>query len=174
MGRVRGAYRFLADPEQRTTFYTELNAMLERWDYMVIARVFDKQKHVKQYGENALDPSMYSLDILVKRFCKDLGDEVDSGFICAERRNPGLDKELMEAWLKLVRGKHGTGYLKSQEIDARIVGFDLHDKTPNLAGMQLADLVITPMGRHIVGKPEKPEEIQWSVVESKLRRVDGS
>jgi len=174
MGRGRDEYGFLADPGHRATFYTELNAMLQAWNYLVVACVIDKQAHVATHGASATDPYMYSLDILVECFCSELGDELDSGFVCAERRNPGLDRELMEAWLQLVRGTRGTGTMKSHEIDARIVGFDLHDKKPNLAGMQLADLVITPIGRHINRQPVKDNEIQWSVVEEKLKRVSGS
>jgi hypothetical protein len=41
-----------------------------------------------------------------------------------------------------------------------------------LAGMQLADLMVTPIGRHILKSPVKPNRVQWNVVESKLRRVD--
>jgi len=142
-------------------------------DYTVIACVIKKPQHVARHKDDALDPYVYSLGILVERFCKELGDDLDNGFICAEKRNPGLDRELNSAWEKLTVGGLGTAYMKSKEIDARIVGFDLKDKTPNIAGMQLADLVITPIGRKVVGTPLRQNEVQWSVVESKLRRVNG-
>lgn len=64
--------------------------------------------------------------------------------------------------------------MTSQDIDARIVGLDLKDKKPNLAGMQLADLVITPIGRQVAQMPAKAEALQWEVVERKLRRVGGA
>jgi hypothetical protein len=99
---------------------------------------------------------------------------LDNGFICAEKRNPGLDRELMEAWDTLLTNGLGTGYVNSQAIDERVIGLDLKDKKPNIAGMQLADLVITPIGRHVAGMPPKANEVQWTVVESKLRRVGGT
>jgi hypothetical protein len=40
--------------------------------------------------------------------------------------------------------------------------------------MQLSDVVITPIGRHVAGMPPKPNEVQWTVVERKLRRVGGT
>lgn len=174
MGRGRGDYAFLADPTIRANFYTDLNQMLSELEFTVVACVIRKDKHVAQYGANAADPYMYSLEILIERFCRELGNTSDSGFICAEKRNPGLDRELMEAWEELLASRIGTGYVRSSEIDRKIVGFELRDKRPNLAGMQLADLVITPIGRRAVKKPSTPNEVHWEVVKSKLRRVNGT
>ena len=174
MGKGRGDYDFLADPGLRAYFYADLNLLLRELEYKVIACVIRKDAHVARYGTNAADPYHYSLRILVERFCKELGNEPDSGYICAEKRNPGLDRDLVEAWEALLRGVIGTGYALSEEIDEKIVGFDLKDKEPNLTGLQLADLVVTPIGRHVVGRPARMDEVQWSVVERKLRRVGGT
>lgn len=169
-----GDFQFLTDPVRRAAFYRELNAMLEGLDYKVIAVVIRKDMHVQQYGDRATDPYLYAMRMLIERFCKELGDELDSGFICAEKRNPTLDRELMEAWEKLRTRGGGTAYTSPRRIEDRIVGLDLRDKKPNLAAMQIADLVITPAGRHVLGTPEKADQVQWSVVESKLRRVNGA
>ena len=174
MGRGRGDYAFLADEGLRAYFYADLNLLLLELEFKVVACVIRKDAHVERYGTHAADPYMYSLHILVERFCKELGTQTDGGFICAEKRNPGLDRDLMAAWERLVGGVIGTGYAFSKEIDEKIVGFDLKDKKPNLVGLQLADLVVTPVGRHIAGRPSKADEVQWTVVESKLRRVEGS
>lgn len=40
--------------------------------------------------------------------------------------------------------------------------------------MQLADLVITPIGRHVAGLTPKAHQVDWTVVEAKLRRHKGS
>lgn len=173
MNKGRGDYQFLADPVLRKAFYSDLNAMLGDLDYKVVACVIRKPDHIAQSKPNAVDPYMHSLDILVERFCEELGDEVDSGYIFAEQRNPGLDRALIAAWEELTKGGPGTGNVPSQEIDARVVGFTLKDKKPNIAGMQLADLVITPIGRHVVGTAPRPNEVRWAVVEGKLRQVDG-
>lgn len=37
---------------------------------------------------------MLSLDVLVERFCMDIGDRESGGVIVAERRDPTLDREL--------------------------------------------------------------------------------
>jgi hypothetical protein len=83
----------------------------------------------------------------------------------AERRDPTLDRGLDLAWLNLKI--QGTRFMQAKTIDDRIVGLNLRAKTDNLAGLQLADLVVTPIGRHVLGKPDRDD---WAVVREKFRR----
>ncbi len=172
MGKGRNDYSFLANPAKRTAFYNQLNALLQQWEYQVVVCVFKLPGYVAQYHAPA-DPYHFGLEILIERFCKELGDAEDFGFICAEKRNPGLDRELLEAWDRLSSSRGGTTYTKSGEIRRKIIDLSLKDKRPNQAGMQLADLVVTPPGRHVAGLLANPNQVQWSVVESKLRKVRG-
>lgn len=169
MGRGEGDYAFLNDAAIREDFYADLNALLSAWAYQVVACVVKKPELVARYGVAAADPYMYSLHELVDRFCLELGEDLDGGFVCAEKRNPRLDGELMDAWERL--RTEGTRNTTGPTVDRRIVGLDLRDKKPNLAGLQLADLVITPIGRHVAGRPAKSAQVQWRVVETKLRGV---
>ena len=158
MNKGTGDYAFLSDTGIRADFYNDLHQLLDKWDYKVIACVIRKPELVARYGENANDPYHYSLHLLVERFCKELGEALDSGFICAEKREGSLDHELMQEWERLRTA--GTYYASARKIDNRIVGLDLRDKKPNLAGMQLADLVVTPIGRHVIGTSEKSNRVQ--------------
>lgn len=169
-----GDFAFLTDPARRSAFYAELNSLLQELDYQVVACVIKKVAYAARYAANAPDPYLFAMNVLIERFCWELDDELDAGFICAEKRNPTLDRELMEAWETLRTSGAGTGFASSQRIEERIVGLDLRDNKPNLAGMQLADLVITPIGRYVLKTPEKADQVQWSVVERKLRRNKGS
>jgi hypothetical protein len=175
MGKGRGDYAFLADPTNRATFYMDLNAVLLRWDYQVVACVFELPRYVAQFTSTTpADPYRHGLEILIERFCEELGEELDAGFVCAEKRNPGLDRELMDAWQELRTNAAGTGSARSQEIDSKIIDLSLKDKRLNMAGLQLADMVVTPPGRHVAGRPPNPNQVQWTVVEKKLRRVEGA
>lgn len=166
-----GDYDFLADPTRRSRFYADLNDLLDGWDFEIVACAVRKPELVARFGSTAEDPYMFSLHVLVERFCDALGDEVDAGFVCAEKRGSSLDHDLVQAWERV--RTQGINNLPAKAIDSRIVGFDLRDKRTNLAGMQLADLVVTPIGRRLVGTPPKPNRVQWAVVERKLRRVGG-
>lgn len=173
MGRNEGDYAFLADADVRAEFYADLNGMLDTLEYNVVACAVKKPELLEKYGENASDPYMYALEILIERFCIELGEKRDGGFVCAEKRDPKLDRRLIAAWENLRTLGAGTGFASANIIDERIVGFDLRDKKPNLACMQLADLVITPIGRRVAGRPIKSHQVQWTVVERKLRRDRG-
>jgi len=95
----------------------------------------------------------------------DIGNIPGSGLIIAERRDPTLDHELELAWLNLKI--QGTRYFQAQQIESRILGLNLCAKCKNIAGLQLADLVVTPIGRYVLGKPIKED---FNAIESKFRR----
>jgi hypothetical protein len=67
-----------------------------------------------------LDPYFLSLDILVERFCFEIGAVSGGGVIVAECRDPVLDRELDVAWLNLK--VQGTRYMSAQQITRRIIG----------------------------------------------------
>jgi hypothetical protein len=48
----------------------------------------------------------------------------------------------------------------------RVEGLIFKKKGDNEAGLQLADLVASPIGRHYLGKPAKED---WEIVAGKLR-----
>lgn len=164
IARNRNGFERLKEREFREHFMRELNAMMAELQYTVVACAIRKDAHLARYGVAALDPYMLSLDVLVERFCFEIG-HVGSGVIVAEKRDPTLDRELDIAWLNLK--VQGTRYVKARDIESRVVGLNLRAKTENIAGLQLADLVVSPIGRHVLGKPERED---FRVVREKLRR----
>ena len=163
--RRRGAFEMLKDDELRESFYRRLNHMMGDLSYAVVACAIQKNEHVERYGSAAMNPYMLSLEVLVERFCYEIGSESGSGSVVAERRSPVLDRILEVAWENLKA--QGTRFLRPRTVSARIVGLDLQPKQENVAGLQLADLVVSPIARHLIGKDDKGD---WSIVESKLRR----
>lgn len=163
--RNRNGFEAMKDVAFRERFYAELNDLMRSLDYQVVACAIRKDAHIARYGVAALDPYLLSLDLLVERFCLEVGDVSDGGLIVAERRDPTLDHELELAWLNLKI--QGTRYMQARQIENRILSLNLRSKSENLAGLQLADLVITPIGRQVLGKPCKED---FEIVRSKLRR----
>lgn len=163
--RNRHGFEPLKDSSLRTAFYDALNALMRRLEYSVVACAIRKDEHLSRYGVAALDPYMLSLDLLVERFCFAVGKVSGGGVIVAEKRDPTLDRELDLAWLNLKI--QGTRYLRASDIADRIVGLTLRAKQDNIAGLQLADLVVSPIGRHLLGKPDKED---WRIVAEKFRR----
>lgn len=162
--RNRNGFQRLKETAFRGQFYRELNELMRSLDYRVVACVIRKQAHLSTYGLAALDPYLLSLDILIERFCMDIGGIPKSGMIIAEKRDPTLDRQLELAWLNL--RIQGTQYMQAVEIDRRIRALTLRDKAENIAGLQLADLVVTPIGRRVLGKSIKED---YGIIESKFR-----
>ncbi|MBP9059610.1 MAG: DUF3800 domain-containing protein, partial [Rhodoferax sp.] len=158
-------FKRLKDTGFRAEFYDQLNALIRSLEFSVLACAIRKDAHLARYGMAALDPYLMSLDILVERFCMDVGDIEDGGLIVAERRGPTLDHELELAWLNLKI--QGTRYMQAKQVERRIQSLNLKSKAANVAGLQLADLVVTPIGRQVLGKPVKDD---YAIVESKFRR----
>lgn len=165
IARNRNGFEGLKDVTFRNRFYEALNALMRSLHYSVVACVIRKDAHLGRYGIAALDPYLLSLDVLVERFCFEIGKVSGGGLIVAERRDPTLDREMDLAWLNLKI--QGTRYLQARAIDDRIVGLQLRPKSDNIAGLQLADLVVSPIGRHVLGKPDKED---WIIVSEKFRR----
>lgn len=139
--------------------------MMRELDYLVIAAGIKKQEHRDQYGSNALDPYMYCLQMLVERFCFEIGDIEAAGMIFAEKRRPDLDRQLDLEWKRLKDQR--VRATTPSTVDKLIVDLSLKSKELNVAGLQLADLIVSPIGRHLIGKPPREDR---TIVESKFRR----
>lgn len=165
IARNRNGFERMKEIGFRKSFYDALNGLMRRLRYTVVACAVRKDHHLSRYGVAALDPYLLSLDVLVERFCFEIGDRTSGGVIVAEKRDPTLDRQLELAWLNLKI--QGTRFLRATEIDRRVAGLTLRAKRENLAGLQLADLVVSPIGRHVLNKPEKED---FRIVREKLRR----
>jgi len=163
--RNRRGFESLTDPEVRGHFHCRLNALLASLEFTVVACVIRKRALLERHGGPAVDPYMLSLGIVVERFCFELGGSGPQGRILAERRNERLDRELTIAWdvLRL----NGTRYVRPEVLRRRIAALEFATKATGGAGLEIADLVVTPLGRWIAGMPPKPD---LDIVRSKLRR----
>ena len=165
--RARNGFEALTDPKFRESFYEALNVMMRELEYQVVACVIDKPRLAAKYGKNADDPYMYSLNVLIERFCLELGECVDGGMIYAEKRGEPLDHALNVAWERLRSHMGGTEFAGGRMIDERICELIVKDKRLNIAGLQLADLVVSPIARKGMRLPVRED---WEIVKSKFRR----
>lgn len=163
--RNRSGFERLKERGFRERFFQRLNELMSSLRYKVIACVIRKNEHLRAYGVAALDPYHLSFNVLVERFCMEIGNVAGGGRIVAEKRGPSLDQELELAWSSLKL--RGTRFANAQAIRKRIVDLTLRDKNDNIAGLQLADLVVSPIGRHVLGKPDRED---YKIVSSKFRR----
>ncbi|MGV8041967.1 MAG: DUF3800 domain-containing protein [Thermoanaerobaculaceae bacterium] len=163
--RNRNGFERLQETSFRMRFYGALNELMASLDYKVVACAIRKDQHLARYGLAAVDPYMLSLDVLVERFCFEIGDKARGGLIVAEKRDPTLDHQLELAWLNLKI--QGTRYLQATVIEQRVAGLVTRSKADRVAGLELADLVVSPIGRAVLGRQVKED---YRIIEAKMRR----
>lgn len=163
IARNRRGFEQLTDRDVRRRFYSGLNGLMAALPFSVIACAIDKPRLVERYGALAVDPYALSLGIVVERFCFALG-AAQQGRIVVECRGPRLDRELRTAW-DLLR-INGTRFVRPGTIGRRIISFDLRRKDEALPGLELADLVVSPLGRLVAGMPT---HLDTDIVVGKLR-----
>lgn len=164
MTRNRNGFEKMKDAQFKNHFCDALNTVMMTSKYQVIAAVIDKKKHKERYGDNAFDPYHLCLSALIERFCFEIGNKAAGGMIIAEKRSKLLDKQLQLVWGQMCTS--GTRHLAGSNIAKRIGGFHLAGKKENIAGLQLADLIASPIGRYVMGKPVRKD---FRIIEKKFR-----
>lgn len=166
------AYLKFLDKEFRRQFYKDIDHFLQKADVSIVACVIMKDKHFANYGLEARDPYLLSFDNLINRLVFDL-DDSERGQIIAESRNSVLDNQLEIAYL--ANRVEGTSKVQPAELKLKLEqSIQFKRKTDNTTGIQIADLVATPIARHFLGKPERPgQQISYESVFAKVRNVNG-
>ena len=163
--RNRNGFERLQDVDFRVQFYNELNSLMRELPYEAVACAFHKKDYFERYGANAIDPYQLGLRVMVELLCDIAVPGVRSGVIVAEKRGEPFDREVEETW-RMLRAR-GSRCAEAEVIREAIQSLELRDKKENIIGLQLADLIVSPLGRHILGKPDRDD---WKIVEEKLRR----
>ncbi len=166
ISRNKNGFEKLKDRDFRERFFNELNVLMSELEYNIIACVIKKDEHYTKYGDSAIDPYILSLNIIVEKFCLYLRSQRQMGKIIAEKRDRILDQELELSWLNL-RIK-GTKHLKGSKIEDSIDSLKLENKNLNTNALQLADLIVSPIGRYILGKNIKKD---FKIIKSKFLKL---
>lgn len=165
--RNRGVFEPLSNLEIRDRFRTALNELLLNLEFGVVACVIDKRRFVDLPRTQTNDLYQFAFTVLVDRFCAVIGNR-SGGRIRAERRRPDLDAQLLSDWYTIQ--KCGTAQTSAATIGRRIASFSQHPKTERLVGLELADLVVLPIGRHVAGYHDHAD---WQIVRSKFVSGEG-
>lgn len=163
--KIRPPFGRLKDRRMRTQFWSEMIRLMRTWDYSVIACAIDKPKLRRLHRDRAWNPYYYALEVLLERFTFHLEESDTTGQMIVESRRPDLDQEFLRTVNNFMQ--NGTRFVDSHRLTRRIKDVQLHPKTANIAGLQLADFLMSPIGRHEIGKPDN---VGWQIAEEKFRR----
>ncbi len=162
--RSLGDFKKMRDKSFRDEFYRKLVEYINSLDLALLACVIDKRAHKEKYDLRATDPYILSLEILVEKFVLFLQDTNDVGCIIAESRNNQLDNELNLAFLGLKIT--GTRFVKAKQISEKITQFVFKKKDENVAGLQIIDSIVSPIGRKSLGYKDY---LPFDCIERKFR-----
>lgn len=165
-------YMKFMDRDFRRKFYREFEKLLINSDLSLVACAIMKNKHFAKYGLEAKDPYLLSFDNLLNRLVFDLDDQ-QKGKIIAESRNSILDNQLDIAYLAV--RVEGTNKVQPAEIKLKLESaIEFKQKADNVAGLQIADMVASPIARYLLGKPErKGHQLSYAGILKKVRNING-
>ncbi|MBI2716129.1 MAG: DUF3800 domain-containing protein [Rhizobiales bacterium] len=161
--KAHGDFNILLNAKTRANFIDKLNGLIGGADFTLIAAVIDKAKHVARYA-NPADPYGIALVFCMERLQRFLMDKNQSDrmtHVQVECRGKAEDAKLELEFRRICDGNNAVG--KMDNLDIRFM-----DKKHNSTGLQLADLVAHPVGRHVIA-PQQANRA-YDVIEPKLRR----
>ncbi len=165
--RQRVGFENMKNRQFCDNFYQKINQLIANLDIKIVACAVKKEAHFSKYGIDAIDPYHLSLNLLVERFCFEIEEQENfsKGLIIAEHRDHTLNRQLELAWLNLKIS--GTEHKKATAIDRNISNLNLRSKEDNLAGLEIADIIVTPLARMILSRNSR---ISLEIIKSKMRK----
>lgn len=164
-------FGFLTDRERRNAFLEELTALMRDSNYRWITTVIRKQRHRELYGAAAQNPYDLAVTFCLERLLPLLEEEKQSEVcVVAEARGKREDKELELCFLRTV--SNGTNYVSADRFRAVKFTLKFAEKTMNVIGNQMADLIVYPIARHVLD-PTKAN-LPYEVVAPKVYRGPGA
>lgn len=163
--RQKNGFERMKEPDFCQNFYSKLNQLILELDIKIICCAIKKEEHMQKYGIDAIDPYHLSLNILVEEFCFELEKTLSKGKIFAEARDHILNRQLNLAWLNLQTC--GTPLKKGPQINNNIDSLTLKTKEDNLAGLEIADAIVTPIARKILNRKSR---IDIEIIQQKMRK----
>lgn len=165
-------YMNFMDSDFRKKFYNDFEKFITQSNITIVACVILKNKHFAKYGLEAKDPYLLSFDNLLNRLVFDVNDN-EKGKVIAESRDSILDNQLEISYLSA--RVEGTNKVQPSELKQKLENsISFGKKSENIAGLQIADMVATPIARHYLEKPERNgHQLKYRVVFNKVRNING-
>jgi len=161
------AFKVLGDPKLRSDFYHDLDDLISRANFTVIASAVLKDKLIAQYGPQANNPYDLSLTFVLERTVF-LTDRLKCGKVevIAEARGKNEDAKLHDQFQIIL--SNGTKYVSPERFGKRFTDIDFAKKAANIPGTQLCDLIAYPLANYVL-YPER-ENLAFRVINSKMYR----
>lgn len=166
--KAKGDFRFLTNAGLRLRFYEDLNALVDDARFTLVASAIHKAR-LLALRSTPDNPYHVALDFGLEQIflhLQGLGCRSGVTHMVFEKRGAREDAELEAAFRRVCNG----GNVLRRRFPFEII---MADKKCNSAGLQLADLVARPVGRHILDRAQPNRA--YDILARKFRRApDGS
>lgn len=172
MARI-GVFKKLEDTEIKEAFNSQYLDILENGDFTLCSVVLDKKEHRQRYGDTAMHPYHYCLNVLLERYVRFLIEHGGSGDVIAEVRGKKEDGKLEAEFRHFY--ENGTDYLKSDVVQKRLSSKKLKLKTKEarICGLEISDMLATPMKFLTLYKYDRVTSLSDNFTKSVLKSVHG-
>lgn len=165
-------FNILLNKNTKQSFYTDLNNLMSKLPYAILASVILKEKLKDQYYDPA-NPYALSLEFIMERFLFFLEESNDIGYISVESRDSKANTNLLAAFTEIINnGSWGSNYFQkhiaAERFQRKIQKMIFVTKQQNENGHQIADLVAYPIAKY--GLNPKRENLAFEVIKLKFRK----
>jgi len=143
-------FTILKDPDKRQLFDQQVLVLMEEGKYRVFTVVIDKREHRAKYTVWQFQPYHYCMTIMLERYVQWLQRFDAVGDVMAESRGKKENKQLAKAYRRIYT--RGTDHVPANIFQSRLTSNEikLKQKSGNVAGLQLADLIASPSCRELI------------------------
>ena len=163
--KARPPFQGLLNPELREPFMKSLGDLIRQAPFTIVATAILKEQLRLRRGEHQ-NPYHIAMEYGLERVFMELQQRGQRGrrtHVVFERRGRKEDASLELEFRRIMNHTSLSGM--SESLDIVFAG-----KQTNSAGLQLADMVARPIGRHVLA-PQQPNRA-FEILEPKLRRDD--
>lgn len=156
-------FHILQNPNIRQQFLADLSQLMDEAPLTLVASCIDKRKFLGKHGQDH-NPYHYAMAFGLERvfyFLQEHGQKDRKTHLVFEMRGTREDEELELEFRRLLDSTQVKGMAPALDIV-------FADKKTNSAGLQLADMVARPIGRHLINPAQ--ENRAYQVLQKKFRR----
>lgn len=166
--KQKKGFACLVDRKKRNAFYNDLNELIKELKFTVIAAAINKNQLLDQYFDPS-NPYDLCLQFILERAIMYLGRSGNKMMFRIESRESHNDQKLAHEYEKF--RSVDSGYFKKEEKKTKLVDLSFSQKSQNVAGMQIADLVAYPIGKWVLD-PTK-ENLSFQMILEKIHKKNG-
>ena len=166
--KQKGDFSCLVDRRKRENFYDDLDVLVKSLNFKIIAAVINKLELKNHYREPD-NPYNLCLRFILERSVMFLGSSGDKLIFRIESREMHNDKKLAKIYENFRSNDHKL--FKKEEIRSKFVDLSFNQKTQNVVGQQIADLVAYPIGVSVLDK-ERENKV-FEIIKEKFHSKNG-